>query len=270
MSPPPADVNAEARPAAPAGLAQPLLPREGAARDPRNWSATFSGLPLDLIKVVAAAAMAIDHCNVVVLDRQSVVFFQIGRLAFPLFCFALACHLHRGARLAAYVERLLLVGAFSQPLFIVAFGVKEAGTLFTLAAGATIAAALRRASPLVQHGVFACAVAAIVLPLLPEQIGVDYDVPGLLLPAAILLAMDGRASHWLWLALLFIGLNYYRDLPLAQVLLVAMVSAIGCGAAGALCAKFAGRARVLPASFFYAFYPAHLAALIALRAALGR
>ena len=237
--------------------------------EPAGLDAMLAGLPLDVVKIVAAAAMTIDHYNDVLLGRSSTLAFAIGRLAFPLFCFALVLHLKRGAAKTSYVSRLLLVGAGSQLPFAAAFKMMEANTLITFAIAVVIAAWLRERGAFVQHGVFAAGIAAILTPGVPEQIGTDYDIAGILFPGALLLALTGQRAHIFWAALLFIGFNFYRESPLAEVAVTAAGTLLGCAGVIGGAALFRGRPRVMPRYALYAFYPAHLLALLLARALTG-
>jgi hypothetical protein len=213
--------------------------------------------------------MTIDHVNDVLLGRSSTLAYAIGRLAFPLFCFALACHVRRGVATAPYVARLLLFGAASQLLFAATFTVTEANTLITLAIAVIIADWLREQSALTQHGVFAAGVAAILTPGVPEQIGMDYDIAGMLFPGALLLALMGERVHIFWAALLFVGLNFYRETPPMEVAVTSAGALIGCACVIAAAALFRGRRRLSGRYAFYAFYPAHLVALLLARMLTG-
>jgi hypothetical protein len=51
----------------------------------RRVSNLFAGAPLDVIKLVAATAMVLDHSNKIVFDYKVIEFWYFGRLAFPYF-----------------------------------------------------------------------------------------------------------------------------------------------------------------------------------------
>jgi hypothetical protein len=85
--------------------------------DGRKWVPVFTGASLDLVKIVAAVAMTAAHANEVVLHNGWRPLWDFGRLSFPLFSFAVACNLLRGAREPAYLQMFLLVGALSQPFY---------------------------------------------------------------------------------------------------------------------------------------------------------
>src|SRR5690349_10276339 len=62
----------------------------------------LSGAPLDVIKLAAAGLMLGDHVNTSLLNSGIPLLWRFGRIAFPLFCFVLACHLMRGAVVPRY------------------------------------------------------------------------------------------------------------------------------------------------------------------------
>ena len=65
-----------------------------------------------LIKIIAIISMAIDHTNYI-LD-SNVVLNQIGRIAFPLFCFQIVVGYAKTKSLSKYIYRLLLFAFISQ------------------------------------------------------------------------------------------------------------------------------------------------------------
>src|SRR6267154_1801028 len=52
----------------------------------------FTGAPLDVVKLVAAILMVVDHVNVIFLAHEANIWWKLGRIVFPLFCFATACN----------------------------------------------------------------------------------------------------------------------------------------------------------------------------------
>ncbi len=235
---------------------------------PRSSSiaAIFTGAPLDAVKLIAAILMVVDHVNSIFLGRDANIWWKLGRISFPLFCFALACNVRRGARMPEYVGTLLLLGAVSQPIYAMALGGDDGNILFTLAVGATILAALRTKSLLLQHAVFAAGVAAIFSPWIKARSGLDFGLAGMLFPAALFLVMDGRPSHVVWLAMLLVGLNWHQPDPLQlEPLPAALFAAVG-GIALVLSALvLRNRPRFLPRYALHVFYPGHLLALAAIR-----
>jgi hypothetical protein len=237
------------------------------AREPHGIADIFSGAPLDVVKLVAAILMVADHVNVIFLEHEANTWWKLGRIAFPLFCFALACNLQRGTRVPEYVGMLLLLGAVSQPIYAMALGGEDGNILFTLAVGATILVALRTRSLLLQHAVLATGVAAIFSPWIRARSGLDFGLAGMLLPAAVFMVMDGRRSHVVWLALLLVGLNWHHPSPLQfHPWSAALFAGVGSIVVILLAIAFRHRPRFLPRYALHVFYPGHLLALMAIRA----
>jgi TraX protein len=233
----------------------------------------MTGAPLDLIKVVAAVLMLGDHINSAVVDPPALLVWQFGRIAFPLFCFVLASHLAGGMDTRTHVVRLLVFGALTQPIFTAAFpwSPREANVLFTLAAGAALARALAGRPSWLQHSAFALGAAVILSGPTLARTGVDFGLSGILFPAALMLLLQGRWIHGLWVVVLLFGLNYGARRPGEEPLaLGAGLDAVYAGL-GSLCvigsaAALSGRGRFLPRYALYAFYPGHLLGLALWRA----
>src|SRR5216683_2909036 len=236
---------------------------------PRSSSiaAIFTGAPLDAVKLIAAILMVVDHVNSIFLGRDANIWWKLGRISFPLFCFALACNVRRGARMPEYVGTLLLLGAVSQQIYAMALGGDDGNILFTLAVGATVLAALRTRSLLTQHAVMAIGVVAIFSPWIRARSGLDFGLAGMLLPAAVFMVMDGRRSHVVWLALLLVGLNWHHPNPLQfHPWSAALYAGVGSIVVMLLAFAFRHRPRFLPRYALHVFYPGHLLALMAIRA----
>jgi hypothetical protein len=230
----------------------------------RDIAHILSGAPLDFVKVVAAILMVIDHVNYVFIARDPNVIWYLGRPVYPLFAFALACNLLRGATPWPYVQRLVLIGVISQPIFSSLMPVNYANILFTLAAGACVIVALRSQPLLVQHLVFLVATLLIFSTLLRVRGGLDYGLAGVLLPAALYLILEGRTSHVIWLAFMLFGLNWteINDPWSLRPLLVAFIAGAG-GILVLLAARaFKERPRFLPRYALHVFYPGHLLVLL--------
>jgi hypothetical protein len=226
----------------------------------------FAGAPLDFIKLVAALFMVIDHANIVLLNRGVQPLWQFGRIAFPLFAFVLACHCLRGTRPAGYVQRLLLWGVVSQPIYTFVLGGVEGNTIFTLAVAATVITALKQQSRLLQHAVFLVGALLIFSGFVPVRSGVDYGLAGVLFPAALFLVLSGSRSHIVWLVLLLFGLNWHYPNPWELLTIqTASLAAGGAAATIAIAVALRDRPRFLPRYAFYIFYPAHLLILAAIR-----
>jgi hypothetical protein len=223
----------------------------------------FSGAPLDFMKVVAACLMLADHVNDVFFDGATKLMWYLGRAAFPLFVFALVCNLMRGTRLTSYVERLILLGVVSQPIYATTMSDPQGNILFTLAVGAVVAAALRAQRPMTQHLVFAGGIAIVFSKFFHARDCLDYGIAGMLFPAALLCVLEGKWSYALWLSLLMFALNWnpveaWKNHPIEAACFAAGVSI----AVALVALTLRNRARFLPRYALHIFYPGHLLALL--------
>lgn len=234
---------------------------------PRSSAFALDGAPLDLLKLIAAAAMVSDHVNDVLLRHEHLALWYVGRLAFPLFCLVFALNLRRGASLTGYVARLTPFAIASQPVYRAAFHDGLDNILITLLLAGVLAILLDGRAKRVQHAVFALgAAAAFAAPWTPISTGLCFGMAGLLLPAALKLTLEGRRDVAPWAALLLVGVNWFPRDELFDSLVAPLFVVAATAAALALARRLAGRARFLPRYALYAFYPLHLLALIGGRA----
>jgi hypothetical protein len=248
----------------------PLMtaPTKESAISPSAPSAlnVFSGAPLDFVKVVAACLMVVDHVNYVFFDHVANFMWYLGRPVFPLFAFALVCNLMRGANTQNYLEKLILFGILSQPIYATLVATEVGNTLFTLAVAAVLVVSLRSWHPVVQHLVFLAGIATIFSQFFRAQQGLDYGLAGMLFPAALYLVLEGKWSYILWLVLLLFALNWF---PVEAWKLKPIQVACFAGTVSILVALVAlalkDRPRFLPRYALHIFYPSHLLALLALR-----
>ena len=215
-----------------------------------------------------------DHVDTILLDGHAVALWRLGRIAFPLFCIVTALHLARGADPARYVLALLVLAVPTQPVYAAAFsyGTTEGSILFTLAAGAALAATLTRAPAIVCHAAFALGLAIVFLAPQIAKTAVDFGLAGILLPPAILLTLARPRAFGPWLAALILGLNSHGwhprgEEPAISATYDALTILVGTSALVAAALLLRGRGRFLPPFALQVFYPAHLAILAALRAA---
>jgi hypothetical protein len=230
-----------------------------------TWA--LEGAPLDAIKLVAAAAMVCDHLNDMIFDHDYLPLWYVGRLAFPLFCLVLALNLRRGASPAIYAAYLTPFAIVSQPIYRAAFHDGLDNILLTLLLAIFVAELMRARPPLIQHAVFALgAAASFAAPWTSIGTGLCFGMAGLLLPSALMLAIDGRRDASPWAALLFVGLNWFPRDELFDSLFAPILVVLAAAAILTLARRLAGRPRFLPRFALYWFYPLHLLALIGWRA----
>ncbi len=91
-----------------------------------------TNLDTNLIKLVAIAAMTVDHIGTAFFPEYP-VFRWIGRMAFPLFCYCMTVGMLYTRDIKNYALRLGLFALISQPFWILAFYPHDfAGNLFNL------------------------------------------------------------------------------------------------------------------------------------------
>lgn len=232
----------------------------------RPLAEAFSGAPLDIIKTVAAISMTVDHTSKILFGYKSFTCWYIGRAAFPLFVFAIAVHLLRGVRPWPFVQRLLLLAVVSQPAYSLAFCSWDADTVFTLAVGATMAVLLVARSPPTRQLSLAIVAIALFQPWLPISLGLDFGLGGIILPAALVLALGGGREYFPWLALVVVALSRYPHVWLMDEVIAFASIILGGGGVVLGSLLWRGRPRFLPRYAFYVFYPGHLLLLALLKA----
>lgn len=159
---------------------------------------------LDLVKWLALASMAVDHLRFLIPGHALLGWsFVPGRLAFPLFCLALAANLARrppgafGDSERRHLGALLLFAVLSEPAHDLMLGnAHKFNILVSLAIGWGIAwgcNALQR-GPLLLAGLLAAGAAWL-------HASLTYGMLGVLLPTLCLLALQ-RGGPWPALATL--------------------------------------------------------------------
>ena len=83
-----------------------------------------TNLDTDLLKLVAIAAMLVDHIGGAFFPEIP-VFRWIGRLAFPLFCYCMTVGLLYTHDIRRYLGRLAIFAVVSQPFWILAFNADD-------------------------------------------------------------------------------------------------------------------------------------------------
>jgi hypothetical protein len=219
--------------------------------------------------------MIVDHVNTILMAQSSAHMYMIGRITFPLFCYALAVALYRaGPEKAAsyafrrYGPRLFAIGVLTEPIARWARGGDIFNVLFTLSFGAVLAGFAAKLKDWQVAIVWTLALLGTAFPAT-----VEFSLPGIALPSAILLAMQGRAIAWPFLvALLYvINLDGYAtgremvigppaEFAFATLVLFFFVAAVPYGIL-TLAERMKQSGRFLPKYFLHVFYPAHLALL---------
>ena len=225
----------------------------------------LTGAALDALKLLAMVLMVLDHINQACLGESQPWMYYLGRGAFPLFAFVMACHLYRQTPSAGYLKRLVVFALISQPVFVLALDEIGLNVLFTLALAAVVALWVVEQAPWRRHMLFGLTMCSFFF-----EDAIDFDLLGIVLPAAFLSAMRGQrfAMLWIWVFLIFLNLEVgdiaglgkegivLNDFMLDPVLAVSSTIALT-WLGYALSRRLSGD-RFLPRYTFYWFYPGHL------------
>jgi hypothetical protein len=240
-----------------------LSDTEGSPSRTSSWILT--GAPLDWLKLIAMVLMVFDHVNTTLLDDKQLWMSWLGRGAFPLFAYAMACHLIKRPKLDNYLQRLLIFALFSQPAYVLALHDNSGNILFTLACGAIVGAWVIGEAGWRRHVLFTLALSSFFF-----SDFLDFGLVGVMLPTAIACALRGDRFAWPWLVVLTLQLNGGLDhffvlndglLSFTSItqddIMTALCALILPVAILVLCRQFQGR-RFLFRYALYLFYPAHL------------
>jgi len=236
-----------------------LLKRQGPPLVP------LTGASLDTLKLSAMVLMAVGHYNQILLNDADPWIFYLGFGVFPMFAFVMACHLHRQIPLKNYLQRLVVFALLSQPIFVLATYDVQLNILFTLALAALVAPWMVEQTPWRRHMLFGLSLSAVFI-----EDAIDYDLLGIVLPAAFLSAMRGQRFAILWILVILMSLNLdvgdivylesdeliLNDISMDLVLTFCgtiVFTWVIC----VLCRRLSGD-RFLPRYALYWFYPGHL------------
>lgn len=230
---------------------------------------TLHGRALDALKILAAALMVVDHVDAFILGRENPWLFILGRIVFPLFAYATAAAILRKAHLKKYAIILGIVAFAAQPIYMAATGGYALNVVFTLLLGAFFAYYTAVFSDRVLGILFVIAAALMYFPQLNE-----FGTAGIVLPAALMLVMQGRPAilPFLLLLLSVINLSSFGDIlhapendaldSLLDMVFLMAQGLINCALAPYLLIKIAGwlpqNGRLLPKYFLHVFYPLHI------------
>ncbi len=241
-----------------------------------------SGASLDLIKIIAVITMLIDHVNHLVFSHASVEAYYIGRLAFPLFCYGVACAMYRTrAENYKYVVGLVALAVLVEPIFTLARGENNLNVLFTLAAGAALIIVMDKLKTWQNNLIFTLGLIATVLPGSWE-----FGTAGALIPAAFYMVLTQRSYGIFWTIILLFNSNLgpivnvpdFKAIPDVQLYVsnvAAMNTIVGFFATiptilVIFLAKFIkSEKRLMPKYFLHIFYPGHIVLLALISLAFG-
>ena len=215
---------------------------------------------LDLLKWLAIVTMIGDHLRYLWPEQDWL--FVTGRLAFPFFCLAMAANVARSTAVnLRYLGWFLGFSLLSElPYRWLDNGSLTLNVMPTLALGLVVAWGVQVRTR--SSGLQAMAAAVVA------AVGNDwlmYGLPGVLLPAAFVVALrDGRL---VWLAgLLALAGNltnsWLMQHPLEPIALAVMLVALASAPLGLGLLRLDGLRGIAPVGrWAWAFYPLHLAAI---------
>lgn len=229
------------------------------------------------LKLLALAFMFCDHAGKMLLPQWPFMR-QLGRLAFPIYCWCMVVGVCRTRSVPKYLLRILLVGVISQPLYMLALNHtwKEPNIFFTLAAALGALWGMKEKK-------WGSHLWAPLLALLAAQVlNLNYGWKGVLLVLLLYGVRDSRSG----IAAVMIAFCMYwgtTSSTVTSVLGIPMrwipspfsaltapfmkLQALAVLSLPLILIRFPGDLR-MPKWLSYAIYPAHLALLYALEAAV--
>lgn len=211
------------------------------------------GLTGNQLKILAMVTMTLDHVGLSLLPQYPVLRL-LGRLAMPIYAFLIAQGCRHTRSRGRYLLRLFGLGAVCQGVYYIAMGSVYMGILITFSLSVVLIWALERAKEMKKTGPILTAAAAVlgavfvccVLPGLPgTDFGLDYGIFGVLLPVAAY--FWGLSGMGIDLALLCLSLGGNQWWSLLALLLIACYNG--------------QRGKWKLGTFFYLYYPVHLAVI---------
>lgn len=213
------------------------------------------GLTGNQLKLIAAAAMLLDHAGILLFPRIG-LFRVLGRLAYPVFAYMIAEGCRYTRNKLRYFLMLFGLGAACQLVYYFFSGDTYFNILLTFSVSVPLIYALQAAHGPEKSGlwwaVFGTGVVAAIG--LTELLTIDYGFWGIMIPVFVSYAQVRRFPRWAEVLMLGIGLillgtengaqQYYALLSLPLLLCYS-------GRRGKGNLKY----------FFYIFYPVHLALL---------
>ncbi|WP_207831908.1 TraX family protein [Pseudomonas sp. 43(2021)] len=218
---------------------------------------------LDLVKWTAMLTMVADHLRFLWPDADGL--FVLGRLAFPLFCLAIAVNVGRGRAEALYtrgnlryVVLMLVFAGLSEPVYRwLDSGSPTFSVMPTLVLGLLVAWG-------VHHSLRSARVIGLASLLagwlFSEQL--MYGLAGVMLPGAWLMARSKGGAAWLLPCLLAMGGNltnsWLREHLLAPIAVLTLMAAASAIPLGWSLLRHEGWRVPAVGRWGYLFYPVHL------------
>ncbi|MFJ3076460.1 TraX family protein [Pseudomonas sp. NPDC087029] len=215
---------------------------------------------LDLVKWTAMLTMVADHLRFLWPAADGL--FIVGRLAFPLFCLAIAANVARASSIhVRYLGWMLAFAVVSEgPYRWLDPHTQTFSVIPTLALGVLVAWGVRHP----QWWARLAGLGAVLTGALFSQ-QLMYGLPGVLLPAGWLMARRVGGASWLLPCLLAVAGNltnsWLRGHLLAPVTLLTMAAALSAIPVGCLLLRLDHWRVPAVKRWGYLFYPAHLLVL---------
>ncbi len=232
----------------------------------------YGGNRRDMIKLIAALCMLIDHTGLI-LFPESLAPRIIGRLSMPLFAYALAKgyeHIRMKRAFPRYVTRLLIFAAVSQLPYRYMIGDSKTLNIgFTWTAAVCVLCAIDRKRYNEPDFTPPFVVAGLVLTFaVVAGLKTDYGIYGILLPATFWYAIKQKKDPFRAITLLAALWGVYTLAYGGSILNIAGVLAVPIAE---LTVRTGADTKIkLPKGFYYAFYPAHITALLIIKLILTK
>jgi hypothetical protein len=209
------------------------------------------------MQILAMLTMLIDHIGYIFFPGE-MAWRYIGRIAFPIYCYALVQgHIHTSSR-PKYLQRLFLIALVTQIPYNLALNPAGWNVVFTLLLSAIVLVLLDKL-PSLWLGV-PVVVGAV---LLMEYYPLDYNAYGLLL----VLIFRYAKSYWLVIAHLALNLFYlfYYGWLVQMASIIPTVLIVYAPALWRML-----ESRRLPRWVWWSFYPVHLAVLAVVKILMNK
>lgn len=220
------------------------------------------GLTGNQLKLIALISMTVDHIGLLLLPQYGILR-VIGRLAYPIFAYMIAEGCRYTRSMPRYLGTMAALAFVCQMVYWVAMGSLYQSILVTFSLSIGMILLLRRAIErkravdgfLAAFGILAVLFLTELLPpLLPgTDYGVEYGLPGVLLPVAVYLGRS-KAQKLGFAALVLIVMGWTLGTVQWMALLALPLLMLYNGQRGRWKLKY----------LFYIYYPAHLVVLQAL------
>lgn len=228
----------------------------------------FGFLSSNLLKIIAMAAMVIDHASVIFIGPENTVWRHIGRIAFPIFAFMIAEGAVHTKNKFLYAVRLLAFAVISEVPFDMAFNgtyleFSHQNVFFTLLLGLISVYCLdffrsKGVGILGAVTTIGCSLGAFFL-------STDYGFMGVMVITLMYMFSTVKTGvRYLGFALSGFLTSIVYGFPLSFGFLPSQVYAALCFIPLSL---YNGkRGRKMNRYFFYAFYPVHILILYVIKA----